>query len=80
MKHNWEYKRLRHLCNVFIDGDWIESKDQSENGFRLIQTSNVGNGIYHDKSSKSKFISHDTFVKLNCSEIFEGDILISRLP
>lgn len=80
MKHNWEYKPLANLCNVFVDGDWIESKDQSDSGIRLIQTGNVGNGEYLDKSDKSKFISEDTFHSLNCTEIFEGDILISRLP
>ena len=80
MKHNWEYKPLANLCSVFVDGDWIESKDQSESGIRLIQTGNVGCGEYLDKSERSKFISEDTFYSLNCTEIFEGDILISRLP
>ena len=31
---------------VFVDGDWIESKDQSPEGVRLIQTGNVGNGVF----------------------------------
>ena len=29
---------IEDLCSVFADGDWIESKDQSEDGIRLIQT------------------------------------------
>ena len=46
---------LSSLCNVFQDGDWIESKDQSETGIRLIQTGNVGNGIFKDKGEKARF-------------------------
>lgn len=80
MKHNWTYKPLANLCNVFVDGDWIESKDQSNSGIRLIQTGNIGVGVYLDKTERSKFISEETFYSLNCTEIFEGDILISRLP
>ena len=71
---------LSSLCNVFQDGDWIESKDQSETGIRLIQTGNVGNGIFKDKGEKARYISEETFNRLNCTEIFEGDILVSRLP
>ncbi len=65
---------------TFIDGDWIESKDQSESGIRLIQTGNIGNGVFKDKEEKSRFISEETFNRLNCSRIFKGDILVSRLP
>lgn len=72
--------RLDSVCELFIDGDWIESKDQSTEGIRLIQTGNVGAGRYIDKSDKSKYITEDTFKRLNCSEVFPGDILISRLP
>ena len=71
---------LSSLCNVFQDGDWIESKDQSEIGIRLIQTGNIGNGIFKDKGEKARYISEETFNRLNCTEIFEGDILVSRLP
>lgn len=39
---------IEDLCSVFADGDWIESKDQSEDGIRLIQTGNVGNAVYID--------------------------------
>ena len=72
--------RLDELCTYFGDGDWIESKDQSEEGIRLIQTGNVGNGEYKDKDDKARYISEDTFTRLGCTEVFAGDILISRLP
>lgn len=76
----WEEKPYLSLCNVFTDGDWIESKDQSDSGIRLIQTGNIGNGIFIDKGDKKKYISKETFDRLKCNEVFEGDILISRLP
>ena len=38
--------RLEDICTVFTDGDWIESKDQSESGIRLVQTGNIGEGTY----------------------------------
>jgi len=76
----WEQRKLASLCDKFCDGDWIESKDQSNAGIRLIQTGNVGTAVYLDKSERTKWISEDTFNRLNCTEIFPGDILISRLP
>lgn len=71
---------IREVCDMFIDGDWIESRDQSEYGIRLIQTGNIGNGEYKNKSGKMRFISEDTFTRLGCTEVLPGDILISRLP
>jgi type I site-specific deoxyribonuclease specificity subunit protein len=40
----------------------------------------VGVAEYLDKPNNKKWISNDTFEALNCEEVFEGDILISRLP
>ena len=53
--------RLKDICTIFIDGDWIESKDQSDEGIRLIQTGNIGEGIYLEKETRAKYISEDTF-------------------
>jgi type I restriction enzyme, S subunit len=77
---NWKTKTLSEICIVFEDGDWIESKDQSIEGIRLIQTGNVGNGFFKDRSEKARYISENTFKRLRCTEIVEGDCLISRLP
>jgi len=77
---NWGRKKIVDISNIFEDGDWIESKDQSAEGIRLIQTGNVGNGIFKDRGEKARYISEDTFKKLRCTEIFEGDCLVSRLP
>lgn len=72
--------RLKSICRIIVDGDWIESKDQSESGIRLIQTGNIGIGEYLDKSNRAKYITAETFERLKCTEVFPGDILISRLP
>ena len=72
--------KLDKLCTLFTDGDWIESKDQSDSGIRLIQTGNIGNGEFLYKNDKAKYISVDTFKRLNCKEVFPNDILVSRLP
>lgn len=77
---NTPHEKLEKLCKTFIDGDWIESKDQSTEGVRLVQTGNVGNGEYLDKLDKAHHITESTFERLHCTEIFAGDILISRLP
>ena len=76
----WVEKRLVELCELFTDGDWIESKDQSASGIRLLQTGNVGVNEFIDKADKSRWISLDTFERLKCEEVYAGDILISRLP
>lgn len=76
----WPTKKLGEVCDFFTDGDWIESKDQSNAGIRLIQTGNIGEGMFLDKSGRARFVSEDTFKRLNCTEIFPGDFLISRLP
>ena len=80
MKKGWQTKTLADLCEVFADGDWVESKDQSPEGIRLIQTGNVGEGVFKDRGEKARYISEGTFKRLRCTEIFKGDCLISRLP
>jgi len=77
---SWEQRKLASLCEKFTDGDWIESKDQSDFGVRLVQTGNVGVAEYLDKTNNKKWISEDTFDRLHCEEVLPGDILISRLP
>lgn len=81
MPAHWSSAPIKYLAlttnSLFLDGDWIESKDISDNGVRYITTGNVGEGFY--KEQGSGFITENTFNKLNCTEVFEGDILISRL-
>lgn len=75
----WERYSLRTVAQL-LDGDWIESKDQSETGVRLIQTGNIGIGSFISKENNARFISEESFDRLRCTEVFPGDCLISRLP
>ncbi len=71
--------RLKDVTSIGLkDGDWIESKDQSESGIRLIQLADIGDGEFINKSSR--YISEDTFNKLHCFEVFPHDILLARMP
>ena len=79
-KEGWETSPLAELTEFFSDGDWIESKDQSPEGIRLVQTGNIGVGEYKDKADKARFISEATFHRLRCTDVLPGDCLISRLP
>ena len=76
----WETVKLKEVCSVFTDGDWIETKDQSTEGIRLVQTGNVKTGSFADRKDKARYISDETFKRLSCTEVMEGDILVSRLP
>ena len=71
---------LKECCSLLTDGDWIESKDQSNSGIRLIQTGNIGIGEYLEKIGRAKYINEETFQRLGCTEVLPGDILVSRLP
>ena len=71
---------LGTVAKFLMDGDWIESKDQSDSGIRLIQTGNIGLAEYIDKPQNARFISEETFERLKCTEVLPGDVLISRLP
>ena len=71
---------IEELSILFCDGDWIEVKDQAESGIRLVQTGNIGIGDFINKEEKFRYINEKTFINLNCTEVYPGDILISRLP
>lgn len=64
---------------VFVDGDWVESKDQDPNGeIRLTQLADVGDSFFLDKSDR--WINSNKFCELQCTEVLPGDILIARMP
>ena len=77
----WEEVNLSSLAlsgkSNFTDGDWIESPFISESGCRLIQTGNIGVGVFKGKSQK--YISESSFHELKCTEVNIGDLLICRL-
>ena len=61
----------------FTDGDWVEAPFITDSGIRLIQTGNVGRGVF--KGSSEKYITETTFCELGCTEVLVGDVLFSRL-
>ena len=64
---------------IFVDGDWIESKDQDINGdVRLIQLADIGVGVYLNKSNR--FMTTAKAKILKCTILKPGDILIARMP
>jgi type I restriction enzyme S subunit len=77
----WETVAIKNTSKckngLFIDGDWIESPVITSEGIRYITTGNIG--ILKYKEQGNGFISEDTFNKLNCTEVFPGDLIISRL-
>src|SRR5881394_1475698 len=79
---SWAWKTIPDLVNddgVFIDGDWVESKDQDPNGnVRLIQLADVGDGVYRDKSDR--FMTKAKADELRCTYLKDGDVLIARMP
>ena len=38
----WERRTFAEACSSLEDGDWIETKDQSGDDYRLLQISNIG--------------------------------------
>ncbi len=64
---------------VFIDGDWVESKDQDPNGcVRLLQLADIGDGYYKNKSSR--FLTKEKALELNCTFLKKGDVMLARMP
>jgi type I restriction enzyme S subunit len=64
---------------LFIDGDWIESKDQDPDGqIRLIQLADIGDGEFKNKSER--FLTYQKAKELGCTFLKQGDILIARMP
>lgn len=78
---HWKTLSVKQLAakrrKTFTDGDWIESPYITNSGVRLIQTGNVGKGVYREKGFR--YISEDTFDDFKCTELFPKDVLICRL-
>lgn len=79
-KH-WSVSRVKRLAKngskTFTDGDWIETPFITNSGVRLLQTGNVGIGVFKEKGFR--FISETTFSEFNCTEVCPNDVLICRL-
>lgn len=82
LPHGWAFATIGDLVSqngIFIDGDWVESKDQDPEGeVRLTQLADVGDGIYRNRSNR--FMTREKANKLNCTFLEPNDILIARMP
>lgn len=75
----WKVSRLDEVSRSVQDGDWIETKDQGGNDYRLLQISNIGVGEFIE-TGNYRFITQEAFDRLHCTEITPGDILVARMP
>ena len=78
---HWKSVPIKYVAleqqSLFLDGDWIESKDLADEGVRYLTTGNVGEGRF--KEQGAGFISDEKFTELKCTEVLPGDMLVSRL-
>ena len=75
----WSTLTLEAACDGIEDGDWIESKDQGGEDYRLLQVSNIGVNEFVE-TGNFRYITADTFRRLNCRDVVPGQILVSRMP
>jgi len=64
---------------LFVDGDWVESKDQDPKGeVRLTQLADVGDGVYRNRSNR--FLKYEKAVQLGCTFLQPNDLMVARMP
>jgi type I restriction enzyme, S subunit len=65
--------------DLFIEGNWMERKDQDPNGaVRLIQLADIGDGQFRDRSNR--FLTKKRAEELGCTFLKQGDVLVARMP
>ena len=77
---NWSLTTLKEITNdkELNDGDWIVSDNMVDSGpVKLIQLGSIGFMNYIEKGFK--YLTRDTFERLNCSTIKENYLLINRI-
>jgi type I restriction enzyme S subunit len=79
VRADWRAPRMSRHCQFVRDGDWIESKDQGGADYRLLQISNIGVGQFVE-TGNFRWITDETFRRLNCTEVLIGDVLVARMP
>ena len=79
LPEGWESVPVRSVCNTYDDGDWLETKDQGGSDYRILQISNIGSNSFVE-TGNWRYITEETFRRLNCHEVVPGDILVSRMP
>ena len=77
----WRQEAISDIANggLFVDGDWVESKDQDPSGsVRLTQLADVGEGVFRNRSDR--WMREDQAARLGVTYLAEGDLLIARMP
>lgn len=77
----WAETTLARLMDrgLFIDGDWVETKDQDEDGeVRLTQLADIGEGCWRNRSNRS--MTRESAKRLGCTYLEKGDVLVARMP
>lgn len=78
---SWHLETLGAIAGggLFVDGDWVESKDQDPTGkVRLTQLADVGVGEFRDRSNR--WLRDDQAARLGCTFLEPGDVLVARMP
>jgi type I restriction enzyme, S subunit len=75
----WQRLTLGEACASLEDGDWVETKDQGGEDYRLLQISNIGVNSFVE-TGNYRFVTEETFRRLGCREVTPGQILIARMP
>ena len=77
----WQWESINELAagGTFVDGDWVETKDQAPEGpVRLTQLADVGVAEFRDRSDR--WMRTDQAERLGCTRLRHNDILIARMP
>ena len=75
----WRAAIFADACSSLEDGDWIESKDQGGDDYRLLQISNIGVNEFVE-TGNYRYITEETYHRLNCRQLLPGHSLIARMP
>jgi type I restriction enzyme S subunit len=77
--HNTRALRDVLRDGLFIDGDWVESKDQDPNGtIRLTQLADVGETVWRDRSDR--WMNEEQAHRIRITKLLPGDVLVARMP
>lgn len=64
---------------LFLDGDWVESKDQDPTGdVRLTQLADIGDTVWRDRSNR--WMNDEQARRLRITYLEPGDVLVARMP
>ena len=75
----WRQGTVGSVVRGLEDGDWIESKDQGGDDFRILQISNIGRNEFRE-TGNFRYITEETFSRLRCREVTPGMIVVARMP